>query len=743
MIAGQKIVLDGTGRATPDANTTVVRSLRQEVDGPWRRLRGAAEIDTLDAQILADEIDYNAETEYAEARGNVRYTNRVTNERMKCDRLEYHRDTGMGKFYNVSGTSPAKIDARPGLLMTANPFYFEGDWAEKIRENIKGQIRERYVLHDGFVTDCKLPRPTWILSGPKFDIVAGERAIGYRSVYRLRGIPLFYAPVLYKSLRRLPRRSGILLPNLTHSSRRGWIYSGGYYWAINRSYDLTYRPQYFSKRGLASTVDFRGRPSERSDFNVYFYGVKDRGAKFDDGTVEKQGGYYAQFNGRTELWKGFSAQAHINYLSNFRFRQNFTESFAEAISAETHSTALLTKHWSSYGFNLVYQRDENFQSAAPGDKILIRRLPMVNFLSRERQVNRRVLPVWVSFDSTFGLLHRDQPEFQTRQYVDRGDVAPRIMTNVQWKGFSLTPSFSARGTHYGSSFVDGRVRGDGVWRFTKEFLAELNAPSLSRVMKAPRLLGDKMKHVIQTRATFRHVDGVEDFARLVRFDATELVSNTTELEVSLANRVYVKKKDGSVSEVLSWEVWQRRYFDPEFGGALVAGRRNVILSSADLSSFAFFDQSRRYSPIVSSFRFAPGAVGVEWRADYDPLRGHVVNSSIAASGRWSQYSFVAGHNHVRSSPVLSPNSNQFQGAFTIGNDTRRGWNARTQMFYNYRAQTLTYMTGQVTYNWDCCGFSVQYRRFDVGNRQENQFRMAFAIANIGSFGTLRRQELLF
>ena len=113
MIAGQKIVLDGTGRATPDANTTVVRSLRQEVDGPWRRLRGAAEIDTLDAQILADEIDYNAETEYAEARGNVRYTNRVTNERMKCDRLEYHRDTAWAGSTTSAGPRPPRSTPAP------------------------------------------------------------------------------------------------------------------------------------------------------------------------------------------------------------------------------------------------------------------------------------------------------------------------------------------------------------------------------------------------------------------------------------------------------------------------------------------------------------------------------------------------------------------------------------------------------------------------------------------------------
>jgi LPS-assembly protein len=38
---------------------------------------------------------------------------------------------------------------------------------------------------------------------------------------------------------------------------------------------------------------------------------------------------------------------------------------------------------------------------------------------------------------------------------------------------------------------------------------------------------------------------------------------------------------------------------------------------------------------------------------------------------------------------------------------------------------------------------VQYQRLSFGTRNENQFRVAFAIANIGSFGTLKKQERLF
>jgi LPS-assembly protein len=38
---------------------------------------------------------------------------------------------------------------------------------------------------------------------------------------------------------------------------------------------------------------------------------------------------------------------------------------------------------------------------------------------------------------------------------------------------------------------------------------------------------------------------------------------------------------------------------------------------------------------------------------------------------------------------------------------------------------------------------VQYQRISAGTRNENVFRIAFAVANIGSFGTLRKQERVF
>jgi LPS-assembly protein len=148
--------------------------------------------------------------------------------------------------------------------------------------------------------------------------------------------------------------------------------------------------------------------------------------------------------------------------------------------------------------------------------------------------------------------------------------------------------------------------------------------------------------------------------------------------------------------------------------------------------------------VVSTLRLTPRpGFGVEWRADYDPLRGYMVNSGFSADGRVSDVFISLGHNQVRLPRYLSPSANQFRGLVGLGKENRRGWSAAFTAVYDYRERVLQFAMTQVTYNTDCCGYSVQYRRFSFGTRNENQFRIAFAVANVGSFGTLKRQERIF
>jgi LPS-assembly protein len=141
-------------------------------------------------------------------------------------------------------------------------------------------------------------------------------------------------------------------------------------------------------------------------------------------------------------------------------------------------------------------------------------------------------------------------------------------------------------------------------------------------------------------------------------------------------------------------------------------------------------------------RISPiGGIGVQWQTDYDPLYRKLVASTLGLDYRKNRYHVFAGDNVVHN--ALQPYANQFRVRVDYGDANRRGVNAGFEAVYDYTKQVIQYSTGQVTYNTDCCGISVQYRRYNIGIRDESQLRIAFSIANVGSFGTLRKQDRMF
>ena len=714
--------------SAPGPNDVVVVADNEESDGPMRHLRGHVHLETVDKTLDADEADYDEDTGDAEVRGHVRYENFMDGTKIQCDHGRYNVNSETGLFFDVIGTSQPRIVSRPGYLTTTNPFYFQGEWAEK--------QEDRYIVHKGFITDCKVPKPWWKLTAPKFDIIPGQRAIGYHAIFRIKQLPIFYAPAYRKSLEKLPRQSGFLTPNIGRSSLYGGMFGMSYYWAINRSYDTLYRIQYFTARGFAHTFDIRGKITPGTDFTLNFYGVNDR---------LHQGGAQIVFDGRSALADGWEARWHIDYLSSFLFREEFSQSFVGAIAAESHSVGFLARHWSSFGLDIVADRDEQFEDVGPQDKIIIRKLPEVDFLSRDRQILSGPLPVWFSMTSSAGFLDRTQPEFETSRFVPRLDVYPELTSAFHWWGFNLTTSVAARETEYGSTidYQTGVVSTQDTLRSAREIRIEMIPPAFEKIYNSPKWLGgEKVKHVIETRVDYDFVDGINDFNRIIKFDETDVMSDTNQVTLSIANKLYTKDKDGNVNEVLSWEVAQSRYFDPTFGGAAIAGQRNVVAGTLDLDGFAFLDGPRNYSPVVSTFRFQH-RVGVEWRLDYDPLLKHVSSSTLSTDIRFSKFFFSAGHTEVRPDPVVAPSSDQLRGTLGIGNQTARGWNAAFSTYYDYKRGITDFSLFEVTYNTDCCGISVEYRRINAGIRDDTQYRVAFAVANLGSFGTLRKQERIY
>jgi LPS-assembly protein len=470
---------------------------------------------------------------------------------------------------------------------------------------------------------------------------------------------------------------------------------------------------------------------------------------------------------------GWTARANINYITSFRFRQEWSESYNDIIGSEIHSVGFVNKNWSSFTVNAIFARLQNFQSSeidtTPGEPaphymanaVTIRKLPEVEFTSRHRRIWDR-LPFYFSFESSAGFLYRSEPifnadnsalvdNFQTGQFMNRSSLSPRITGAFHWAGMHLVPSFGIQETYYGeaqSPYLDRyHVVGTNIVRSARDFSLDLLLPSLARVFEKKTIFGDKLKHVIEPRATYRYVTGIGDnYTRFIRFDENDLWSDTNELLLSLTNRIYAKRGT-SVEEIFTWELFQKRYFDPTFGGALVPGQRNVIGPSADLTAYAFLVGPRSTSPVVSVMRISPvNGLGIRWQTDYDPRLGRIVDSSFAMDYRYAKYFVSAGNNMVNTDPAITAAANQFRVRAGFGDPNHRGFNAGAEAIYDYRQHAIQYTTSQVTYNTNCCGLSVQFHSFNIGSNvgSRSEFRMAFTVANIATpLGNLKKQDRMF
>jgi LPS-assembly protein len=328
----------------------------------------------------------------------------------------------------------------------------------------------------------------------------------------------------------------------------------------------------------------------------------------------------------------------------------------------------------------------------------------------------------------------------------------------------VTTSAAYRATRYGDSLNSaGLVSGSPITRQTGEFTVDLRPPALERFFDRTSLKKDKArrryKHTIVPSFTYRYVTGVNNFADFIRFDSNATITDTNEIQYGFTQRLFLKEGDDQPREFLSWAIFQKHYFDPTFGGAIVNGQRNVFQALNSVTPFAFAFGPRNWSPIVSDIKLTPGGrYDVEQILQYDPHNQRLVTiGTLLKVKPYSEFFATIAHFRLDDNPSLSdvqppsllpsfqePLSNQIRALAGYGSESRKGFNFTGGVGYDFTNKILQNQIVQASYNGGCCGIAVEYRRINLGQvRTENQFRIAIMIANIGTFGNLRHQEKIY
>jgi LPS-assembly protein len=790
----------GRAFAEQSNNRPTICAIEQERDGVVYKLHGAVEIYYENYILRSDDATFDSDTNEASASGHFALDGGPNDDHLRASHGTYNFALETGKFYDVTGTTGLRFRANRPILTSTAPFAFTGRLVEKTGP-------AHYLVYDGTITTCELPHPKWQFDARKVDVDVGGNAKIYRSEFVLHGFPILYFPFATHPVEKESRQSGFLIPSVGRSSTKGNILGDAYYWAINRMMDATIGAEYFSLRGWSQRGEFRARPSETSYVDLNYFGVMDRGI----GTPPlKEGGENARLN-VAGTFDGFRAVANIDYLSSFLFRLAFNEVFSQAVYSEVKSQAFLSKSANGFNFNGFTERYQNFLSTTPGQVITILHAPSFDFSGVDRQVWHT--PLYWSFDastaglsrsepqqcSTVGSLQSCTPPFRTANLLGRFDLNPEISLPLLFRGWTLRPDLTLHDTYYSERLVGevgqnpGQASDHPIDRHAVETAVELRPPALERVFDK-EFLGRKWKHVIEPRAVYRFVTGVNNFGNIVKFDERDILTDTHEVEYGFVTRLYAKRlshqpEDCSkimsaltvggaapestipwqhtnplagapcqpgpqVREIVTWELAQKYFLDPTFGGTLIPGQRNVFTTTVDLTGIAFVTQPRHLSPLVSRLRAETSSrTDAEWDMDYD-FQGHRVNASTllvnyhigqVTMGGGDAFLQIPAQTTISSSGSAQPaRFNQFRAALGYGSPNKRGFSGASSFGFDAQVNKLQFLSTQVTYNWDCCGVTLEYRSYTIANvRNENLFRFTFSLANIGAFGSLRHQESLY
>jgi lipopolysaccharide assembly outer membrane protein LptD (OstA) len=242
------LMLASSVQAQPPAQVPVVDSTKSDSregtnqQKDWHFI-GHVEFEDKETKIYADDAWYYQDGSKFIAKGNVVFAQ--ADNRISAERIEFNTDTRLGTFYNAYGISTVKPQrqrlrageiAPPPMAGQDTVVYFFGESIEKLGP-------KKYKISKGGFSTCVQPTPRWDLVADTVTLNVDHYTFMKQAVFRVKGVPMFYLPVLYYPTKKEDRATGFLIPAYGSSTLRGQSIHNAFFWAVDRSQDATVLPR--------------------------------------------------------------------------------------------------------------------------------------------------------------------------------------------------------------------------------------------------------------------------------------------------------------------------------------------------------------------------------------------------------------------------------------------------------------------------------------------------------------------
>jgi LPS-assembly protein len=707
---------------------------------------GHVEIDLgNDSSLFADDVQFKTDGDSALATGNVVFaqgTNRIT-----AERAEFNTQTRLGTFYNAWGVAtvqPPKQAPRPGSIappqLAGDTYvYFFGESIEKIGP-------KKYKITKGGFTTCVQPTPRWNLQSDAMILNVDHYTILRDAVFTVKGVPMFYLPILYYPTKREGRATGVLLPTYGSSSLRGHSIHNGFFWAINRSQDATLLHDWFSKTGQGVGGEYRYNFGRGNDGTISTYLLNQHETSYlqPGGTPSNypaSRSYEVRGAASQTLPGNLHARARVDYFSSIVQSQTFNTDVYNASRNSRTFGGNVVGAWGTYTLNGTLDHTEYFydlQNSQLGGS-----WPRVNFARNEKPLFGSQVYFSLGTEAVHYLRSTRTPIGENDTSLSRLDVVPQIRYPFKkWQWLTANSTVSWRDTYYSRSLspTTNRIVDDNLNRRLYTLQTQVVGPVFNRIWDTPENgYAEKFKHTIEPFLSIQRTSSVENFRQIVYFDGTDGFVGGTRYTYGLNNRFYAKRTENpgapaQAREIVDVELSQT-YYTNQFAAQFDRQYQTTNLST-----------QTNFLPIALNVRAMPSSsvnatVRAEFDSKYKELRGISAQgtyswaNSVQASFGWSKKAFIkdlVGFNdprfldhYVNASTTVHTSDNRLGSVYSL--------------YYDVLHSSLMQQRISAFYNAQCCGLAMEYQTYNrgVGSSlpipSDHRFFFSFTLAGLGNF----------
>ncbi len=355
--------------------------------------------------LQADELLRDLEKEQIELNGNVQIVK--GDQHIMCDRaVIFLRSKKLELKGRVQVTTSTQslvgeeilLDYETGTGLIKNGFVtsgnvsFEGDLLQKIGD-------DEFYVQDANYTACTNCPSTWSFTGQSIRAELGGYAYIKNSVMRIGGVPVLWLPYLVVPLKS-DRQSGLLTPTIGSSEAGGAEVAQSYFWAIDRSQDLTVTLKNFEKRRLMGLANYRFALTEKSKGELDTAWINDRvfaktGSdlqRFRTGTDKDAtfSRWYLHYQHHLELENGWTQRMQLHNASDLRFPLDFEkEAFQRGLSEPAlENRVSFSKNSDDFHTSIDSSYYINLLRADPlsNNEDAVHRLPEISFSQTSQKI---------------------------------------------------------------------------------------------------------------------------------------------------------------------------------------------------------------------------------------------------------------------------------------------------------------------------------------------------------------------